>query len=723
MFQNPALQAALILSFCAPLLSAQSPYPYPNPALPGLANSMVLEDINNDGRPDLIATYNGVQCFLGQTGGKFSAVKSSSSPILLMSLSLADLNGDGKADALMTTNNGFFSANDVAVSLGDGTGLFGSVSHQGPGLNGSLAVAPGDFDLDGRIDAAAISYSNHFVMILLGDGTGNLNLVSSYNTNSAPNGLATEDLNHDGRADVAIAHQTTPGSISILLALSNGNFTQPVSYAAGVFPTTVFASDADGDGNRDLISINYMSASALRGDGTGGFTALPDTPFISNTQAGALGDFNGDGDSDLITLQGPFNGQTGMTIYYGNHTGMFNSGIVQFDTGGDPRCVVIGDFTGDGRNDIAAGIFNSNLIGLFINDGAGGVGPAIAEFAVGSGAYAIETGDLNGDGYPDVVNTNQYGPDISVLINNGAGSFANAVSYTSVVGRTSLALGDLNNDGALDAVASSSSATGNAIVIFLGDGAGGFGPAYMPPFLYTGTDYVESVRVADVTQEGTLDLITANHGFLQFAKGNGDGTFQSPVTFAGILDNAYSVAAADFNNDGRVDVASGDASIYTNMDAYFWFGTGPGTFGPARAYPLGAAVFATEALDANADGMADLAFFQPNYISLAKDLTFAVNQGSGHFAPPKVYDTANSIYDIAVQDVQNDGKLDLLSIEFSAAIVLRPGRGNAAFGTGEIYNCMSSVSHLAAADFNQDGKPDIAATSPGSNAVILLLHQ
>src|SRR5271157_1234108 len=170
-----------------------------------------------------------------------------------------------------------------------------------------------------------------------------------------------------------------PRAVSILLALSaaaNAQFTPaPGSpFAAGSYPASVAVADFNGDGRLDLAVANEGShnVTVLLGNGTGGFTAAPGSPFPAGSSpiSVAVGDFNGDGKPDLAIAN---EGGNNVTVLLGNGTGGFTAAPGSpFPVGTQPESVAVGDFNGDGKPDLAIANARSNTVTVLLGNGTGG---------------------------------------------------------------------------------------------------------------------------------------------------------------------------------------------------------------------------------------------------------------------------------------------------------------------------------------------------------------
>jgi hypothetical protein len=226
----------------------------------------------------------------------------------------------------------------------------------------------------------------------------------------------------------------------------------------------------------------------------------------------------------------------------------------------------------------------------------------------------LAAADLNGDGKLDLVITNFNAATISVLLGNGDGTFQPHVEYTTGSGPTSVAVGDFNRDGKLDLV--TTNRYSDTISILLGNGDG---------TLTSGATYSTGplprwVSIADLNGDGKLDLAEVTDypspPTAAIYLGNGDGTFQSSVTYA-IAADATSVITGDFNGDGRLDLATSNYNGGTGSTVSILLGNGNGTFQPHKDYAAGSGPNQLIAGDFNSDGRLDLAVADQSGASLS----------------------------------------------------------------------------------------------------------
>jgi prolyl-tRNA editing enzyme YbaK/EbsC (Cys-tRNA(Pro) deacylase) len=271
---------------------------------------------------------------------------------------------------------------------------------------------------------------------------------------------------------------------------------------------------------------------------------------------------------------------------------------------------------------------------------------------VGNGPESVAAADVNGDGKIDLISANTDGNSLTVLTNNGSSGFVPAGNYSVGFFPTSIAVADVNGDGKTDLI--SANFSGNSLTVLTNDGSGRFGVAGT----YSVGNNPVSVAVADVNGDGKTDLISADSGFsgagetLTVLTNNGAGGFVVAGTYS--VGNApYSVAVADLNGDGKIDLISANLSgnsltVLTN--------NGSGGFVLAGTYSVGNTPYSATASDVNGDGKIDL--ISANYAG--NSLTVLTNNGSGGFVLAGTY-FVGSPRSVSTADINGDGEIDLIS--------------------------------------------------------------
>jgi uncharacterized protein (TIGR03437 family) len=528
--------------------------------------SIAVADLSGDHKPDAVVSSSGkISIFLGNGDGTFQAERTlpvdSSSP----AVAIADFNGDGKPDLAFT------SGLVVEVLLGAGDGTFGAPTSYPIGWGDSLAIA--DMNGDGFLDIVTSGFS-----ILYGDGYGGFPKRADY-WQEVTGSIILADFDGDGKPDIIVGTGTagafTGPSITVLFGSSSGTFAgPPLSLVSGLpsinaYDYSQVAADFNGDGIPDLVVQVAGQLTVLTGIGDGTFRpTFHYVPTSGIPSFIATADFNHDGKPDVVvTIASAPTART--EVLLGNGDGTFQAPLAVTSA----CCVTalaVADFNGDGKPDVAVllrsleGVSSDRLM-IYLGTGAG---TFAAPLAIMAGAYpsALVVGDFNRDGRPDVVVANQgdlssvarAGSGFSILFGKGDGTFSAPVPIPVGIDNpwpVSLVAADWNRDGVLDLAITLNNESDGPLLVLLGRGDGTFQPPTAYPVAGYEITNQNQLVAADLNGDGIPDLIVAGPNWLL---GNGDGTFRPEVTFAG---NAYplftSVIAADFNHDGRIDLAGG----------------------------------------------------------------------------------------------------------------------------------------------------------------------
>jgi hypothetical protein len=560
--------------------------------LPGsgrFTTSVALGDLNGDGKLDVVLGNRGgntdssgriipelSQVYLntGNPANLFGTPADlPSSNRFAASVALGDLNGDGKLDVVLGDDG------TSQVYLNTGAGSFANPLDV-LGSRSTNSVALGDLNGDGKLDLVLGNTLPSQVYLNAGvGGFGNPFTTAPLDLrDSGPFtfSAALGDLNGDGKLDIVLGNNGTFSQK--YLNTGAGGFTAPLDLPGGIAATFgVVTGDLNGDGKLDLVlgtqgstSRVYLNTGA-RGSANP-FTAAPfklpngdNAPVIP-----ALGDLNGDGKLDVVL---------GNSVYLNRNQGSFANPFTDTpfklpnsDSDGAPVAPALGDLNGDGTLDIALGDQ------VYLNTGARGFGNPFtaAPFSLPDGVATpsnVALGDLNGDGKLDIVLGNRNGSS-QVYQNTGASDFAHSFVHTFDMGDSdstteSVAVGDLNGDGALDIVLGNG---GSPSQVYLNDGAGGF-PTALDLF---GSRATSSVALGDLNGDGALDIalgnsggplgaVRDNSGTSQIYLNNGTGGFATPLDLLGSGGRfTAGLALGDLNGDGALDITLGNAGEHVN---------------------------------------------------------------------------------------------------------------------------------------------------------------
>jgi len=553
---------------------------------------VTIADVNNDGVSDVLVANRGsfstpgdLSIFLGTTSGGLAPERRVflgfiSAP---KSIASADFNQDGFPDLAVASG---FSRGDVLILLGAGDGTFTFYEILPAGLD-PVSAAVGDFNSDGLKDLAVANLNSGFISIHLGLGDGSFESPREFVLRSFPRDLKMGDFNADGLQDLVVVNDTAlfkASDVSIALGTGDGGFIRAERFSAGDGPASVAVNDLNGDGKPDLAVANSGAnlsrgdISILEGIGNGAFKAQIRIGVGSNPHSVVSGDFNGDGIADLGVAN---SGSSDVSILLG--LGDFSFAPQRrIMTGDFPRAITVGDFNGDGAMDLA--VANADflhdrgdvLVLLGFGDGNFGAGERID---VGVEPSHIAVGDLNADNIEDLVVVNvgrdSTSGEITVLLGRGDGTFETHGRLTPAALPRSAALGDFNGDGRPDiaVVNGGTVETPGRVSIYLNLGAGNLSS----PKQFEAGPASQGISAGDFNADRILDLAVANpggfdSGDVSILLGFGDGTFGRPVRFATGL-QPPALAVGDFNGDSRPDLvtanyASRDLSVLLNLSTF-----------------------------------------------------------------------------------------------------------------------------------------------------------
>lgn len=388
--------ALLIQSGAAAPAQTQCPAPTPvglsaipeNIAILGIAPQAVLvEDINLDGRLDLVVSYlrcdpekpeldpagcreddktGRVILLLGQAAGGFIAAERA--PRLSTGgeaprfLTTGDFDGDCYPDLALSNFGAAGERGSVAVLINDQKGSFSSAKILR--LEGNArGIVSADFDKDGKLDLAVTISNRRLVSVLKGDGQGKFDCCYDYRTGPGPQTVVAADFNGDGFADLATANDSSSNSVTILVNDQKGDFNAAPPLAVDDSPFDLAAGDLNKDGFLDIVTAHAAATDSLRiwlGDGKGGFAFKE-----------------------------------------------------RFAAGADPIRVSLHDMNSDANLDALAINSGDNQISLLWGDGQGNLG-APASIPVGQTPISVAVRDLNRNGVLYLITANQSSHNITI---------------------------------------------------------------------------------------------------------------------------------------------------------------------------------------------------------------------------------------------------------------------------------------------------------------------
>ena len=385
----------------------------------------VSGDVDGDGVPDLIlAGPEAISILRGAPGGRFAAPALSAGTPEPAGMVLGDFNGDGRMDvAIADVRSG------VGILLGQVDGTLSAPRFFAAGKRPSdLSIA--DFNGDGIPDLAVVNQDSNDISILIGAGDGSFTRSSTVSVGLWPRAILAADLNGDGIADLATANFGS-NDISVLIGDGKGSFQPAASLPAGNGPARLWSADFNEDGIPDLLVLDQISNGATLLLSSGRSSFLPGIAIPNLTPVGA-GDLNGDGHADALFRSG-----TTLLIQPGRGDGSFSDGY-SASIGSAPQSVVLSDFDGDGRLDVATADAGGSLAVLLGAEApATPAASAAAPFAGPSLATASvsNTNDSGAGSLRDAINNANDGDTVSLsgLPANSTITLSSAVTISKVI--------------------------------------------------------------------------------------------------------------------------------------------------------------------------------------------------------------------------------------------------------------------------------------------------
>lgn len=383
--------------------------------------------------------------------------------------------------------------------------------------------------------------------------------------------VPASDLVSAATASITVSSPAPGGGLSNAIyfpvANPNAKFNLAMSDQSIVFGlNSIIVGDYNRDGKADIAVAGFTAGTYIylgNGDGTFQAPITAQGCQVNTPQSIAQGDFNGDGILDLVTTDAD---GSSFCVALGKGDGTFNE-AVGYNGTRFGEVIAVGDFNGDGKLDLVQPDFVNNSADVFLGNGNGTFPNIPIEYPAGIEFPFYQTvGDFNGDGMPDIAVSNGG---FSVLLGDGSGGFEAPIVNTASTSLGQLWAADVNHDGKLDLIAVNLGNSATNIAVLLGNGDGTFQPEAdyaVPAGLF-------AITVGDFNGDGILDLASISSvssggfrvqppGTVSYLFGNGDGTFSPAVNYFS-LSGSNAIAAADFNNDGLMDVTVSGGLVST----------------------------------------------------------------------------------------------------------------------------------------------------------------
>ncbi|TAE90055.1 MAG: hypothetical protein EAY81_01310, partial [Bacteroidetes bacterium] len=747
-------------------------------------------DLDGDGKPDLVSGINGAVVVYKNNNTVGSLSASNFTLALTLNITgqaqyvrLGDMDGDGRLDIVLIVGN-----NNTVIVFRNTTVVGGNISFQSSGIVLAAQSFPTnlvltDLDNDAKLDIAVTHVSVNSMSIFKNNALpGNIDNLSFGSrvdiATPASAGIASTDLNADGRMDLVVTNQSTS---AITCFINNGSginttgFTLFTLTAAASLLQEVVVADFDNDNRNDLAAVSNGTSGIITifknnyTSGIIGASSFTTSNFSSNSTAISLaaGDLDGDNRIDLVATN---SSSSGAVTALRNIT--TSSGVITFDpkfdlptslTNGGTRQVEVVDLNGDNKPDIVTGSINNFAIYIWRN-----ITPSYAVGNVLPGPYCSGSGiNIPFTVPPGMVTVGNI---FTAQLSDSSGSFASPTNIGSLFGtaggtisgilpanvtggtnyriRVVSTLPTITSDvsaGTVNVLRCPLIASITPLTARAGDtltiNGNNFGSTSSSNIVYLGgssavvltaSESQLKVRVPKGATASAVSLtvgnfsVVGNQTFIPTYSGNtalSAASFDSRAEVLTGVTSVRSIGLVDLNQDNKLDLLAAlsngtSLNVYRNASTVGAISTS--SFATQTGITTQSQPWGQVSADFDNDGKLDLAVVNlgANSVSIYRNTSIS---NTITFGSRLDIATGTSPYAIAAGDIDGDGKLDLgvANLGSNTISILRNTTTSTtlSFATAVDFTVPNQPSSLVITDLDGDFKADVAVTNFGSNQV------
>ena len=618
--------------------------------------TLCASDLNNDGNIDiLVGTDSTTNWYKNLGGGSFAPPLSINNLNYVGYVFAADLDNDSLIDAISVS---YFDS-IIAWSKNLGNGLFAPLQTISNNAPGPSSIRTKDFDSDGNLDLFYASYTGYKVAWFKNLGGGNFSTEQIVTNNAeGPSCVRSADVDNDGLPDVLTSHAFWMNDkVTWHKNLGNGSFSSEMVINDTIVDPRCFApADFDGDNDIDIVIISRLQDSLIWQENLGNGIFGP-MQIINDNLDGAnyvvAGDLNSDGAMDIVAAGLE---SSSLEIYINHGTGLFDLTQTIANATVDVRGIYAADIDNDGKKDILSASRGDNKVAWYKNLGNKqfSLQKVISDQRLDT--RSVFPADIDNDGSLDILSS-AWEDTLAWHKNDGNGNFNDLIKIPNTPESSIVIAKDMDNDG-LDDLICTMGGISNALYAAKNLGNGSYGTLQLLYALVA----INSVDVNDINNDGYQDVVLASSSTLVLGINDGTGNFPAFQTINANI-GAQGIYLSDINGDGHVDILHTTYNGNTWITQVGWYqNNGSGNFiSSTFVSEIDEISYTIAAADIDNDGDMDIVTApNVNYVAIG-NLVWFENLGSGNFGPVQdVGYTGGKVWSLHISDLDNDSDQDIV---------------------------------------------------------------